>query len=99
MYRIEFVTGVADDLADLRAYDRRLLLDEIDKQLTHEPARRTGRKKILVGLTPPWEYVEPIWQLQVGEYRVFYDIDEVKQVVTVRAVRHKPPHVTTEEIL
>jgi mRNA-degrading endonuclease RelE of RelBE toxin-antitoxin system len=35
----------------------------------------------------------------VGEYRVFYDVGEVERVVYVRAIRRKPPHRTTEEIL
>jgi len=30
---------------------------------------------------------------------VFYDVDEEKMTVHVRAVRRKPPHRTTEEIL
>jgi mRNA-degrading endonuclease RelE of RelBE toxin-antitoxin system len=54
---------------------------------------------MLVGLSPPWEYVPPIWELRVGEHRVFYDVDEEAMVVIVRAIRHKPPHKTTEEIL
>jgi mRNA-degrading endonuclease RelE of RelBE toxin-antitoxin system len=43
--------------------------------------------------------VQPVWELRVGEYRVFYDVDEVGGQVVVRAVRRKPPHKTTEEIL
>jgi len=99
MFTIEYATGVVDDLAQLRAYDRKVILDEIDKYLAYEPVRQTGRRKILFGLVPPWELMDPVWQLRVGEYRVFYDVDEVNRVVTVRAVRHKPPHLTTEEIL
>ena len=29
----------------------------------------------------------------------FYDVDEANAAVIVRAVRRKPPHTTTEEIL
>jgi hypothetical protein len=32
-------------------------------------------------------------------YRVFYDVDDAAGRVIVRAVRRKPPHKTTEEIL
>ncbi len=99
MYAIEYAEGVADDLAGLRAFDRKTLLDRIEEQLTHQPTQETRNKKILIGLTPPWEYVEPIWELRIGEYRVFYDVDEEAQHVAVRAIRHKPPHKTTEEIL
>ena len=54
---------------------------------------------MLVALAPPWEHVEPVWELRLGEYHIFYDVDEEASVVIVRAVRHKPPHSTTEEIL
>ncbi|MBI2822704.1 MAG: hypothetical protein HYX74_10810 [Acidobacteria bacterium] len=38
-------------------------------------------------------------KLIVGKYRVFYDIDDNSKFVMVRAVRHKPAHKTTEDIL
>ena len=98
-YKIEYAEGVADDLANLRAYERAQILDSIETQLTHEPTRQTRNRKILVGLIPLWEHVEPVWELRVGEYRVFYDVDEVACVVMIRAIRYKPPHKTTEEIL
>jgi mRNA-degrading endonuclease RelE of RelBE toxin-antitoxin system len=75
------------------------MLDSIEAQLTHEPTRRTRNRKIIAGLVPPWEHEEPVWQLRVGEHRVFYDVDQAASVVTVRAIRYKPPHNTTEEIL
>jgi len=99
MFTIEFATGVAEDLAGLRAYDRRRILDRIDEQLAHQPVQRTRNRKPIVGLTPPWEQEQPIWELRVGEHRVFYDVDEAARRVVVRAIRHKPPHKTTEEIL
>ena len=99
MYAIEYAEGIADDLASLRAYQRVRILDGIEAQLRHEPARQTRNRKILVGLLPPWGHVEPVWELRVGEYRVFCDVDEAAGVVSVRAIRHKPPHETTQEIL
>ena len=99
MYAIEYAEDVADDLANLRAYERAQILDRIEVQLTHQPTQQTRNKKILVGLVPPWEYEEPVWQLRIGQYRVFYDVDEAVSVVIIRAIRHKPPHKTTEEIL
>ena len=96
MFIIEFAPSVADDLDGLRAFDRTRILDEIDEQLTHEPNRETRNKKVVVGLVFPWEHEEPAWELRVGEYRVFYDVDEPAGHVTIRAVRHKPPHKTTE---
>lgn len=99
MFTIEYAEGVAQDLADMRANERKKVLDRIDDQLTHQPNVKTRNKKILVGLIPPWDHVEPVWELRIGEFRVFYDVDEDAEKVTVRAIRRKPPHATTEEIL
>ena len=99
MYEIEFAEGVANDLANLRAYERKRVLDEIEKQLAHEPTRETRNRKILEGLIPPWEHVQPVWELRVGEYRVFYDVNQNLMAVMIRAIRHKPAHKRTEDIL
>jgi mRNA-degrading endonuclease RelE of RelBE toxin-antitoxin system len=99
MYEVEYAEGVADDLRSLRAHERRHILDTMEEQLKHEPARETRNKKPLVGLEPPWDQDEPVWELRIGSYRVFYEVDDVGQRVIVHAVRRKPPHRTTEEIL
>jgi mRNA-degrading endonuclease RelE of RelBE toxin-antitoxin system len=99
MYTIEYAEGVASDLAKVRAYDRKRILDRLEEQLRHEPTKKTKNRKPLPGLIPPWEYIEPVWELRVGEYRIFYDVDEGDLLVMIRAIRHKPPHKTTEEIL
>ena len=99
MYTVEFTEGVEEDLKGLRAADRKRILDKIDEQLLHAPTQPTRNKKIVVGLKPPWEQEEPVWELRVGPFRVFYDVNEAEQGVVIRAVREKPPHRTTEEIL
>src|SRR5436190_19304626 len=98
-YSIEYAESVANDLKKLRAYDQRRILDAIDQQLADAPSRSTKNKKLLVGLKPPWEREDLIWELRIGEYRVFYDVVPARRIVTVRAVRRKLPHQTTEEIL
>lgn len=99
MFTIAFAEGVASDLRALKPFERKQILDRIDEQLTHQPTQETRNKKILIGLIPPWVHVEPIRELRVGEFRVFYDVDEAEARVIVRAIRQKPPHKTTEEIL
>jgi mRNA-degrading endonuclease RelE of RelBE toxin-antitoxin system len=99
MHELEYTEGVVEDLKGLRASDRKRVLDKIEEQLTHNPTEETRNKKILVGLKPPWEHEEPVRELRVGKYRVFYDVDEEGQRVIIRAIRAKPPHQTTEEIL
>jgi mRNA-degrading endonuclease RelE of RelBE toxin-antitoxin system len=99
MFTLEFAAGVYDDLKALRARERKLILDKIDEQLLHNPTEQTRNKKILVGLEPPWEHEQPVWELRMGKYRVFYDVNEEEQRDIVRAVREKPPHQTTEDVL
>ncbi len=99
MFEIEFAEGVVGDLTGLRAYDRARLLGRIEAQLRHQPAQETRNRKMLVGLVPPWDHLEPVWALRIGAYRVYYDVDEARSAVIVRAIRHKPSHQTTEDIL
>ena len=98
-FTIVFAERVKEDLKGLRAYDRRGLLDTIERQLTHTPNVATKQRKLLHHLVPPFEAIAPIWQLRVGAFRVFYDVSEEERWVYVRAVRRKPPHLKTEEIL
>lgn len=83
----------------MRPFDRKPVLAAIERQLTTEPAVEGRNRKQLVNLVPPFEATPPVWELRVGEFRVFYDVDEARKKVVIRAVRRKPPHKTTEEIL
>ena len=99
MYDLRFAEGVASDLKKVPVTDRRRILDSLEEQLVHQPNVVTKNRKILIDLTPSWEANPPIWELRIGIYRVFYDIDENEKAVYVRAVRTKPPHKQTEDIL
>ena len=99
LFALEFSESVKEDLEDLRAYDCRIILEAMETQLTHAPHVETKKRKLLHNLVPPFEAVPPIWQLRVADFRVFYDINEAEHKVYVRAIRRKPPHLKTEEIL
>jgi mRNA-degrading endonuclease RelE of RelBE toxin-antitoxin system len=99
VYKFLFSEDVARDLGRVTANQRARILDRIEVQLRDEPTRQSRNRKILVGLVPPWEHVDPVWELPIGEYRVFYDVDEATSTVIIRAIRRKPPRGTTEEIL
>jgi mRNA-degrading endonuclease RelE of RelBE toxin-antitoxin system len=99
MFEIKYADTVAEDLKSLSAKKRATILDKIEEQLRHEPNKVTRNKKMLVDLSPPWPHEEPVWELRIGEYRAFYDVDESGQVVNLRALRRKPPHKTTKDIL
>ena len=99
MYDIRFARGVEDDLHRTPVFYRNRILDVIESQLTNTPLTPTRNRKLLVNLIPPWEAVPPVWELRVGEYRVFYDVSEEDSVVYVRVVRRKPRGKKTEDIL
>ena len=99
VFEIRFTQSVEEDLRNTRIYYRNQILDAIEKQLVHEPDTRTRNRKLLDNLIPPWQTVAPIWELRVGEYRVFYDISPTESVVYVRAVRRKRRGTKTEDIL
>lgn len=99
MYQIEFAEDVEEELGGIRPFDARAILDAIDRELKHRPATATRNRKPLAGISPPFNTVPPVWELRVGDYRVFYDVNEEEARVYVRAVRRKPPHKTTREIL
>ncbi len=99
MYDILFGPEVDYEMEGLSAFRREEIFDKIDEQLSHEPNRVTRNKKWIEGIKPPWAVKEGFWELRVGEYRVFYDVDEEAGNVIVQAVRRKRAHQTTQEII
>jgi len=99
VYAIRFGVSVVKDLKGLSPYHRNVILQAITTRLSHEPTSPAKHRRLLVNLTPPWYAVPPVWELRVGEYRVFYDVSEAQRTVHVRAVRKKPSEKRTEEIL
>jgi mRNA-degrading endonuclease RelE of RelBE toxin-antitoxin system len=99
VYEIRFARDVQKDLAALSAYHRAQVIEAIETQLRDAPTAPTRNRKLLVNLIPPWTAEPPIWELRVGDYRVFYDVSEAEAIVYVRAIRRKPPGRTTEEII
>ena len=97
-YEIRIHELAVAELAALRKYDQRRILDAIEEQLTQQPTLATRRRKCLIGLTPEFEHLQPVWELRVGAVRVFYDVDEGSQWVHVRAVRRKEPTERTKDI-
>jgi mRNA-degrading endonuclease RelE of RelBE toxin-antitoxin system len=87
-YRIEFVAGATVDLRALRKTDRVKALDRIERHLTHQPTLR-GRsriKRLRSGTFPPY-------RLRVEDLRVYYDVDERRQVVVILGIVPKAQSV------
>jgi mRNA-degrading endonuclease RelE of RelBE toxin-antitoxin system len=98
-YEVLIETLADEELSEFRVYDQRHIVAEIEQQLTHQPTVATRRRKCLQNLTPSFPHVRPVWELRVGDVRVFYDVDGASQQVHVRSIRRKDPDQTTEEIV
>jgi mRNA-degrading endonuclease RelE of RelBE toxin-antitoxin system len=98
-HTIELTRSAAAELKAIRAFERTRVVHEMEQQLQHEPTVVTRNRKRLEGVAPGFEHIPPIWELRVGEYRVFYDVNLETQTVYVRAIRRKEPGQTTAEII
>jgi mRNA-degrading endonuclease RelE of RelBE toxin-antitoxin system len=96
MFEVRLARGAIREMKRLRAHDRTRILDEIERCLGEQPREPGRNRKELTALVPPWEHVPPVWELRVGEYRVFYDVDAEARFVVVRAVRRKGRSATEE---
>ena len=83
-FMVEYDQAAVEDLRALRRVDQVAILDAIEGPLVDEPTRvsRTTIKK----LDPP---VLAAYRLRVGDYRVFYDVYEDRQIVLIIAIRFK----------
>jgi mRNA-degrading endonuclease RelE of RelBE toxin-antitoxin system len=97
-YGIYLRGNAAEELRGFRVFERRRIGDEINTQLSHEPTVATRNRKCLLGLTPEFEHRPPVWELRIGDVRVFYDVDAEAREVNVRAIRRKAQDQTTEDI-
>jgi mRNA-degrading endonuclease RelE of RelBE toxin-antitoxin system len=98
-FEIDITDVATEELKAIRTFDRRRIVDGIKQQLSDQPTIASRNRKCLKDTIPSFEHRQPLWELRVGDYRVFYDVDEENQNVTVRAVRLKEPDQTTEDII
>jgi len=83
-YEIVLKRSAIADMDRVRKYDATTIADAMEKHLQYEPrkeSRRTIRR--LRGL------LDPDYRLRVGDYRVFYNVDDHARRVDVLRVIHK----------
>jgi mRNA-degrading endonuclease RelE of RelBE toxin-antitoxin system len=82
-YTIEVTEDAQVDLSYYTTFERKTIVVDIRALLTHQPATETRNRKKLRD--------NPIstWELRIGRYRVFYEVDETNLTVTIVAVGHK----------
>jgi mRNA-degrading endonuclease RelE of RelBE toxin-antitoxin system len=83
-YQILITADAEQDLNALHAHDRKTVLDAIALHLAQQP-KQVSRSRIKQ-LVPP---AISQYRLRVGDYRVYYDVDEPAQNVVVVQVYDK----------
>lgn len=97
-YAIEITEIAYQDLEEIKKFYQQQIVDAMRQQLAHEPTTETRNRKMLVDFHAEFEHETPVWRLRIGEFRVFYDVNEEQKTVLVRRILQKPPHATTEQI-
>jgi len=82
-FNIELSDRARANLKRFRKRDQQIVADAMDVQLTSEPDRPTRNRK------PLEENPLAPWELRVGDFRVYYDIDQEESIVVVLAIGRK----------
>jgi mRNA-degrading endonuclease RelE of RelBE toxin-antitoxin system len=86
-YQIEITEDAKADLSYFKPYERKEILIGIKKQLIYEPLKETrNRKKLRDNPIAPWE-------LRVGKYRIFYEVENDIVAVIIISVGLKKHNV------
>jgi mRNA-degrading endonuclease RelE of RelBE toxin-antitoxin system len=80
MFEIEFTSEAERDLKWFRKNEQNVILDAIEAQLRYEPTIETRNLKRL----RPNQMAE--WELRVGKFRIFYDVDNQMRIVSLEAI-------------
>jgi mRNA-degrading endonuclease RelE of RelBE toxin-antitoxin system len=83
MYDIEFTQVAIDDLRFLKRHEQQQEIAGIESQLLYEPVAETRNRKRL----RPNNVSE--WELRLGKFRIFYDVELAVRIVKTEAVGYK----------
>jgi len=84
MYDIEFTPGAIQDLRYLKKFEQNIIIDAIQTQLLYEPVTETRNR---FKRNPP-DIAE--WELRIGVFRIFYNVDEAVKIVSIERIGEKP---------
>lgn len=82
-FSINIAESAIDDIKCFKKYERVIILNSIDKQLLYEPMVETRNKKLLR------DNIFFRWELCIGKYRVFYNVNKNDRIVDITAVGYK----------
>jgi mRNA-degrading endonuclease RelE of RelBE toxin-antitoxin system len=83
MYEIDYTARAIEDLRWFKKYEQNQIVHGIDKQLRHQPTVPTRNRK----RTRPNVIAE--WELRIGDFRVFYDVEEQVRIVEIQRIGEK----------
>jgi mRNA interferase RelE/StbE len=81
-FSIRLTRSAEEDLAFYPINQQRIIVDSIRIHLTHDADKETRRRKRLT------EHPLAAWELRVGDFRVFYEIEDAVGV-KITAIGHK----------
>lgn len=82
-YRIEISASAADELACLRAFDQRPIVQAIRRLADQAEVATKNRKPLR---EPLHQLPDATWEIRVGNHRVFYEIREEGTVRILRVI-------------
>jgi mRNA-degrading endonuclease RelE of RelBE toxin-antitoxin system len=80
MYDIEFAPQAFEDLKSFRKFEQQKIISGIDDQLKYEPTEETRNRFRM----RPNEVAA--WELRIEQYRVFYNVEEIVQIVRIEVI-------------
>ena len=86
-YHIEVTEEAKIDLSHYTAFERKLIVSQIREQLSEQPKVETKNRK------PLRDNPISTWELRIGKFRVFYEVDEAGRLVVIVSVGHKDHNV------
>ncbi|MFZ4658504.1 MAG: type II toxin-antitoxin system RelE family toxin [Caldilineaceae bacterium] len=84
VFEIEITAKAEHDLDAIVAYYRSQILDGIEQHLSYRPKQESRSRIKRLRLLD-----SPAYRLRIGDYRVYYDVDEDKRIVIVLRVLDK----------
>ena len=94
-FELRWSPDARDHVAGLPAHQRAAVVDGAERHLTDQPEQSTTRRKLLR------ENPLAVWELRLGDLRVFYNVDakcNTVEVVAVGVKEHNRLFIGGEEI-
>lgn len=84
MYNIEYSAEAEEDLRYFKKHEQKIIVTGIAQQLSHQPTVVTANR---FHRDPP---DISVWELRIGVFRVYYNVDESIYIVQVERIGEKP---------